>query len=42
MAVKVARARIGWIASRSVATSLAQEICALTGITLYERAGRGV
>jgi FdhD protein len=40
MAVKAARAGIGWIASRSIATTLAQELCAAAGITLYERAAR--
>lgn len=41
IAMKAARARIGWIASRSIATSLAHEICAAAGITLFERAARG-
>jgi formate dehydrogenase assembly factor FdhD len=34
------RARLGWIASRSIATSLAHEIAAAHGMLLMERAGR--
>jgi FdhD protein len=40
MALKAARARLGWIASRSIATSLAHEIAAAFGVLLVERAGR--
>lgn len=40
MALKAARARLGWIASRSIATSLAHEIAAAHGVLLLERAGR--
>lgn len=41
IALKAAHSRIGWIASRSIATTLAHELCAAAGIALYERAGRG-
>lgn len=37
MALKAARARLGWIASRSIATSLAREIAASCGMLLLER-----
>lgn len=40
MALKAVRARLGWIASRSIATSLAREIAAAYGVLLLERAGR--
>jgi FdhD protein len=40
MALKAVRARLGWIASRSIATSLAHEIAAAHGMLLMERAGR--
>ena len=40
MALKAVRARLGWIASRSVATSLAHEIAEACGLMLLERAGR--
>lgn len=41
MALKAARCRVGWIASRSIATTLASEIAARFGIVLIERAGGG-
>lgn len=40
MAVKAVRSRLGWIASRSIATSLAREVAAAYGLLLLERAGR--
>ncbi|MGH7466198.1 MAG: formate dehydrogenase accessory sulfurtransferase FdhD, partial [Longimicrobiales bacterium] len=40
MALKAVRARLGWIASRSIATSLAREIAGAYGVLLLERAGR--
>lgn len=40
IAQKCANAGIGWIASRSVATPLAHEIAAATGVQLHERAAR--
>ncbi|HEX6306950.1 MAG TPA: formate dehydrogenase accessory sulfurtransferase FdhD [Longimicrobiales bacterium] len=40
MALKAARVRLDWIASRSIATSLAHEIAAAFGLSLLERAGR--
>lgn len=40
IAWKAVRARLGWIASRSIGTSLAHEICAAYGVTLVERAAR--
>jgi FdhD protein len=40
MATKAIRARLGWITSRSIATSLAHEIAAAYGLTLFERAVR--
>lgn len=39
--LKAARARIGWIASRSVATPLAQELAERHGVVVVERAARG-
>ena len=42
MALKAIRARLGWIASRSIATSLAREIAEHYGLLLLERAGRPV
>ena len=38
IALKAARARLGWIASRSVPTTLALEIAAVAGITILGRA----
>lgn len=38
MAMKAARARLGWIASRSIATGLAREIAEHHGVQLLERA----
>jgi len=40
MALKAIRARLGWIASRSIATSLAREVAEHYGLLLLERAGR--
>ena len=40
MALKAVRARLGWIASRSIATSLAHEIAEAHGLLLMERAGK--
>jgi FdhD protein len=40
MALKAVRTRLGWIASRSIATSLAHDIAAHYGLTIIERAGR--
>ena len=40
MALKAAIAGIGWVASRSVATSLASEIAAAANLTVHERAAR--
>lgn len=40
IALKAVRARLGWIASRSVATTLAHEIAAAYGLLLLERGGR--
>jgi len=40
IAWKAVRARLGWIASRSVGTSLAHEICTRYGVRLVERAAR--
>lgn len=40
IAWKAVRARLGWIASRSIGTSLAHEICDRYGVTLVERAAR--
>jgi FdhD protein len=40
MALKAVRARLGWVASRSIATSLAHEIAAAHGMLLIERAGK--
>jgi FdhD protein len=40
IALKCARAGMGWIASRSVATTLAHEIGAAFGVTIIERAPR--
>ncbi|MBR9988679.1 MAG: formate dehydrogenase accessory sulfurtransferase FdhD [Gemmatimonadetes bacterium] len=40
MALKAVRAQIGWIASRSIATSLARDIADAHGLLLLERAGR--
>jgi len=40
IALKVARARLGWIVSRSVATSLARDVATAAGMHLLERAGR--
>lgn len=40
MALKAVRARLGWIASRSIATSLAHDIGTAFGLQLLERAGR--
>ncbi|HEX2167117.1 MAG TPA: formate dehydrogenase accessory sulfurtransferase FdhD [Longimicrobiales bacterium] len=40
MALKAVRARLGWIASRSIATALAREIAEAYGLLLLERAGR--
>ena len=40
MALKAVRSRLGWIASRSIATSLAHEIAEAHGLLLMERAGR--
>jgi FdhD protein len=40
MALKAVRARLGWIASRSIATSLAREIADTYGLLLIERAGK--
>lgn len=40
MALKAARAGLGWIASRSVATTLASEIADAFGVLLIERAGK--
>lgn len=40
IALKAARARLGWIASRSIATSLAREIADACGMLLIERGGR--
>ena len=40
MALKAVRARLGWIASRSIATSLAHEIAESHGLLLMERAAR--
>jgi FdhD protein len=39
MALKAVRARLGWVASRSIATSLAREIADTFGLLLLERAG---
>lgn len=40
MALKAVRAGLGWVASRSIATSLAQEIAEAYGLLLLERAGK--
>jgi FdhD protein len=40
MALKAAHAKLSWIASRSIATSLAHEIADACGLTLIERAAR--
>lgn len=40
IAWKAVRARLGWIASRSIGTSLAHEICSAYGVTLVERGAR--
>lgn len=40
MALKAVRAGLGWIASRSIATSLAHEIADAYGLLLLERAGK--
>lgn len=40
MALKAVRAGLGWIASRSIATSLAHEIAHAYGLMLLERAGK--
>ena len=40
IALKCGRAGIGWVASRSVATTLAHEIADAYGITVIERAPR--
>lgn len=40
MALKAVRARLGWIASRSIATTLAREIAEAYGLLLLERAGK--
>ena len=40
MALKAVRAGLGWVASRSIATSLAHEIAEAYGLLLLERAGR--
>lgn len=40
MALKAVRAGLGWVASRSIATSLAHEIAETYGLLLLERAGK--
>jgi FdhD protein len=40
MALKAVRARLGWVASRSIATSLAREIADAHGLLLMERAAK--
>jgi FdhD protein len=40
IALKAIRARLGWITSRSIATSLARELADAHGLLLLERAGR--
>lgn len=40
MALKAVRARLGWMASRSIATSLAHEIATAHGLLLMERAAK--
>jgi FdhD protein len=40
MSLKAVRARLGWIASRSIATSLAHELADAFGLLLIERAGK--
>lgn len=40
MALKAVRAGLGWIASRSIATSLTREIAEAYGLLLLERAGK--
>ena len=40
IALKAIRARLGWISSRSIATSLARELAEAYGLLLLERAGR--
>jgi FdhD protein len=40
MALKAVRAQLGWIASRSIATSLARELADAYGLLLLERAGK--
>lgn len=40
MVLKAARADVPWIASRSMATPLARELAAVTGVTLIEQAVR--
>lgn len=42
MALKAIRARLGWISSRSIATSLARELADAYGLLLLERAGRSL
>lgn len=42
MALKAIRARLGWISSRSIATTLARELADAYGLLLVERAGRSL
>lgn len=42
MALKAIRARLGWISSRSIATTLARELADAYGLLLLERAGKSL
>lgn len=42
IALKAIRARLGWIASRSIATTLAHELAEAYGLRLLERAGKSL